>query len=165
MQQRIPVVSRPCIQPPDLISKSENTAEASLVIPLPLELDQLETEQREHSEQNIQDEAGNPFECLASFYFPEHIEFDKNENCSTVHSSHSSHINHSNQCSKSIWMDIQDTDRENSEKCKNVDYEASTSNEKIILDNNHSEVLTSVPNLMKILQAKSQKKIFLEERK
>ena len=125
------------------------------MIPLPLELSQLESNTGETSEQSVSDEAGNPFECLASFYFPEHLEYNKSEDVQGY------------QSDKSIWTDTHKSEEESSEETNIIDYEASTSNKKneLITAHNQSEVMTSVPNLMKILQAKSQKKIFLEERK
>ena len=127
-----------------------NQPGSSLVIPLPIELSQLEPNTGNTSEHNMADDAGNPFECLASFYFPEHLEYSKGEDIQEY------------QGDKSIWTDTHKTEEESSE-----DYEASTSNKKNELTpaHNQSEVMTSVPNLMRILQAKSQKKIFLEERK
>jgi len=154
---RIPFVPRPSTQPRPSSQPPENN-EPSLVIPLPLELSQLETSSTRDSEHNTSDEAGNPFECLASFYFPEHVEFTRSEDPACVQGY---------QCAKSIWMDIPRAEEEIIENTEKNNDKNSTSNVKneLNMPHNQSEVMTSVPNLMKILQAKSQKKIFLEERK
>ena len=156
--QRIPVVSRPHFQKQELFNSTPSVDPFSIVIPLPHEISQLTSSHE--SEQKVSNDE-NPFECLASFYFPEHVQLnEKFEDEATISD---------NDC---ISMDMQTKNigiQEAEEEFNTHTESASVVQQEISVQNhdfsNISEIVNNVPQLVKILQTKSQKKIFLEERK
>lgn len=159
-------MSRPYIKAQDLIPTSENSSvppldeTSSLVIPLPQEISQLESSEIQQSDQNIAVVVENPFDCLAPFYFPEHVEFNSISENDTVKSE---------KLASEHTYDFGKLEEEFNQQTENAQFVSCASgndrNRVIKYVPNLSEVVTDVPNLVKILQTKSQKKIFLEERK
>ena len=130
----------------------------------------------QESKQNISISAENPFECLASFYFPEHLELSSNaggvESDKTVkfniepdQQNVSDYISFDNK-TKNIEIQIAKEDVSPGEKIDEP-FWVTESDQNQILTNaeSKSEYVNNVPELVKILQQNSQKKIILEERK
>ena len=169
--QRIPVVSRPYIQKEPnqkqesiiSIPKADTT---SLVTPIPQEILQLTNPTIQDSEKNVSIFVENPFECLASFYFPEHFEGSSNVGSEVT------------DClimdAKTNKIEIQIAKEEFNKQTENtqaVQHKTPVwasgveQNQLLTKAANISEIVNNVPELVNILQTKSQKKIILEERK
>ena len=65
---RIPIVSRPCIQPRELFSQPRTGTHSQ------------KPAADQDSDQKVSIVVENPFDCLASFYFPEHADTNKSIN-------------------------------------------------------------------------------------
>jgi hypothetical protein len=72
---RIPIVSKPCMQPNEQFSKDENLTSQPRT-----ETFRQKPTAAEDSEQKVSIVVENPFDCLASFYFPEHADNNKSIN-------------------------------------------------------------------------------------
>ena len=119
------------------------------------EISQLTSREIQESDQNVSIVVENPFECLASFYFPEYEQLDRK-----VGDTNGDKIGPMIMDAKEKNIDIQEAEEEFCTQIEN----AVVVKHKIV-NQNTSEIVNSVPELVKILQTKSQKKIILEERK
>jgi hypothetical protein len=125
--------------------------------------------------QNISIFVENPFECLASFYFPEHLELSSNSegvesdkkvkvNIEQDHKNVSDFISFDD---KTKCIEIQIAKEDGSPGYKNNEpfwVTESDQNQVLTKSETKSEYVNHVPELVKILQQNSQKKIILEER-
>jgi len=156
---RIPVVSRPFFQ--DFSAKTEQrTSIGNFPIgPNAIAGDNSNIRECEQSAVVIE----NPFECLASFYFPEYLTYNGKPSGDQTHSD----CMLRNPEAEHEHSDIQEAEEEFNTHYINpsvIQHEISCHFES---DQNQlfkTEHLNSAPELIKILQSQSQKKIILEER-
>ena len=165
--RRIPVVSRSYIPDQDPSAKQELSTSSPTTDPIcPVlhhEISKRASAEIQESDQNVSIVVENPFECLASFYFPEYEQLDGSSG-----DTKGEKIGPMIMGPKTKDIDIQEAEEEFcSQTENNVVVKHKTIELKQALHNvtNTSEIVNSVPELVKILQSKSQKKIILEERK
>ena len=163
--QRIPVVPRPYIHYLNQSTSPQSTPPSSLVIPLPHEISQLPSSGSQESEQNVSIRVENPFECLASFYFPEHL--DMTGGCGYTNVDYNTKDNNN----LALGNILENPEVQEAEEEFNINIENSSVTNKYndseqfkVIYNDENVVLNDVPELVKILQTKAQKKIFLEVR-
>ena len=143
---RIPIVSKPCKQPNDQFSKDENLTSQPRT-----ETFSLKPTSAEDSEQKVSIVVENPFDCLASFYFPEYVDNKRDKDAPEI---------------MDTFPKIENFEFHEAEEEFNIVSANAFDQNQVFNDcNNTSDVVTDVPNLVKILQSKSQKKIILQERR
>ena len=129
----------------------------------------------QESKQNISIFVENPFECLASFYFPEHLELSSNSGGAESDKTVKVNIEQDHQnmpdCilfdDKTNNIEIQIAKEDVSPGDENNEpFWVTESDQHQVLTKagTKSEYVNHVPELVKILQQNSQQKIILEER-
>jgi len=159
---RIPIVPSPYT----INSSKPSVPPSSLVIPLPHEISQLPNSGNQETKQNVSIRVENPFECLASFYFPEHVDMTGGVGVPNVATNTSLH-DYVALGNMSEYTELQEAEEEFKMETQTApikQYNYYNQNKVIDNDEKMSDIVTSVPELVKILQTKSQKKIILEVR-
>jgi len=149
---RIPIVSRPFVHNREMVN-----SDSVGVLPFSNEFSEMDHTNVAEQKQSVSIVVENPFDCLASFFFPEHVEFNKSIE-DKKSKSEPIDPDYADAFSKSQANELQEAEEE-------FKFEPQNTEVQWTKDSDRSDVLHNVPNLVKILQTKSQKKVILEERK